>query len=305
MSKNDDIKKIKEISLVSLDTLVNDDFTKSNNFLNGFYNQLDIYEIKIINSLLYVFNSYSKMNKKNIDVQNIFKNVIYNDGYFIIKIQDLIRLTKTTNTLHTINYIDEKLTKIANTNFKYLKENELNELESVSTRFIFKHKILRKSDDIKQAIIKIQIDKELYEDIFSYTRVGYTALNINMNKLKSKVRLGLYEEIKRITPLKQIKKNRNGTTDISSKSKKIHKYTLNDMNYLCGTEFMFKTHIIRKLNIRYKQLLKNNLIEDIYSFTKDKNYIYININKKEDIEKAKKQKELNISSIIKNDNIEF
>lgn len=298
-------KKIKEISLVSLDTLVNDDFTKSNNFLNGFYNQLDIYEIKIINSLLYVFNSYSKMNKKNIDVQNIFKNVIYNDGYFIIKIQDLIRLTKTTNTLHTINYIDEKLTKIANTNFKYLKENELNELESVSTRFIFKHKILRKSDDIKQAIIKIQIDKELYEDIFSYTRVGYTALNINMNKLKSKVRLGLYEEIKRITPLKQIKKNRNGTTDVLSKSKKIHRYTLDDMNYLCGTEFMFKTHIIRKLNIRYKQLLKNNLIEDIYSFTKDKDYLYININKKEDIEKAKKQKELNISSIIKNDNIEF
>ena len=73
----------------------------------------------------------------------------------------------------------------------------------------------------------------------------------------------------------------------------------------CGTEFMFKTHIIRKLNIRYKQLLKNNLIEDIYSFTKDKDYLYININKKEDIEKAKKQKELNISSIIKNDNIEF
>ena len=188
MSKNNDIKKIKEISLVNLDNLINDDFTKSNNFLNAFYNQLDIYEIKIINSLLYVFNSYSKMNKKNIDVQNIFKNVIYDDGYFIIKIQDLIRLTKTTNTLHTINYIDEKLTKIANTNFKYLKENELNELESVSTRFIFKHKILRKSDDIKQAIIKIQIDKELYEDIFSYTRVGYTALNINMNKLKSKVR---------------------------------------------------------------------------------------------------------------------
>ena len=95
MSKNDDIKKIKEISLVSLDTLVNDDFTKSNNFLNGFYNQLDIYEIKIINSLLYVFNSYSKMNKKNIDVQNIFKNVIYNDGYFIIKIQKLQTIKNT------------------------------------------------------------------------------------------------------------------------------------------------------------------------------------------------------------------
>ena len=281
MSKANDIKKLKEVNLVSISSFENDDFTKSNNFLNSFYNKLDMYEIKIINSLLYVFNTYSKINKKNVDIQEMFKNITYNDGFFIIKVQDLIKLTKTTNTLHTINYIDEKLTKIADTNFKYLKENEKGELESISTRFIFKHKISRKDNDIKQATIKIQIDKELYEDIFSYTKVGYTALNINMNKLKSKIRLGIYEEIKRITPLKQIRKNLNGTTNISTKSKKIHKYTLEELNNLCGTNLEFKTHMIRKLNIRYKQLLKLNLINDIYTFSKDKNYIYIDINKDE------------------------
>ena len=83
-----------------------------------------------------------------------------------------------------------------------------------------------------------------------------------------------FEEIKRITPLKQIRKSQNGNTDISTKSKKIHKYTLDEMNSICGTEFTFKAHIIRKLNIRYKQLLKLNLVENNYSFTKDKNYIF-------------------------------
>lgn len=305
MSKNDDLQKLKEISLVSIDSFENDDFTKSNNFINSFYKKLDIYEIKIINSLLYVFSTYSRINKKNIDIQEMFQNVIYNDGFFIIKVQDLIKLTKTTKTLHTINYIDERLTKIADTNFKYLKENDLGELESISTRFIFKHKIIKKNNDIKQAIIKIQIDKELYEDIFSYTKVGYTALNINMNKLKSKIRLGLYEEIKRTTPLKQIRKSQNGNTDISTKSKKIHKYTLDEMNSICGTEFTFKAHIIRKLNIRYKQLLKLNLVENNYSFIKDKNYIYIDINRNTESGKLKNKKDFDISYLVKNEDIEF
>ena len=45
MSKANDIQKLKEINLVSISNFENDDFTKSNNFLNSFYNKLDIYEI--------------------------------------------------------------------------------------------------------------------------------------------------------------------------------------------------------------------------------------------------------------------
>lgn len=49
-------------------------------------------------------------------------------------------------------------------------------------------------------------DKELYEDIFNYTKIGYTTLNININKVSSKLGVGLYEELKRITNLKQVHK---------------------------------------------------------------------------------------------------
>ena len=69
------------------------------------------------------------------------------------------------------------------------------------------------------------------------------------------------------------------------------------MNSICGTEFTFKAHIIRKLNIRYKQLLKLNLVENNYSFTKDKNYIYIDINRNKE--------NFDISSLVKNEDIEF
>ena len=85
-------------------------------------------------------------------------------------------------------------------------------------------------------------DKELYEDIFNYTKIGYTTLNININKVSSKLGVGLYEELKRITNLKQVHKKDNKYS-VKSKYKQNHEYTLEELNEICGTNFKYLTHI--------------------------------------------------------------
>lgn len=268
------------IKLISINEFNNNDFSKSNNFITKFYKDLDIYEIRIINSLLYIFNTYSKMLKKNNEQKEVFKEVFFNDGFFEIKIQTLISLMKIQNKQLTIQEIENCILKIKNSNLVYIKENG-SRMEKITTSFIYKYKIIKQKDIhnneiAKHSSIQLFFDKELFQDIFNYTKVGYTLMSIDINKIKSKIGIGLYEELKRITPLKQTKKVLNNFS-VSNKFKQIHKYSLADLNDIFGTEFKFLSQILIKMEIQYKKLLELKLIDDIYDFVKEDDFIFIDI----------------------------
>ena len=203
------------IRLVSIRDFKNKDFTKSNNFLNSFYEDLNLREVKIINTLLYVFSTYSKLTKNDEIKKEWFPNVFKKEGFFGFHYQELIKLMNCDKTNITLFELEENLENIRKKSLKYIKFNDTQSIKTY-TSFITKFQIIKQKDlfnneIVKDTTINIYFDKNLYQDIFEYTKVGYTLLNIDINKIKSKMGIGLYEELKRITPLKQIKKKTKDT----------------------------------------------------------------------------------------------
>ena len=95
------------VAFLNLSDLKNKDFTKSNNFLHKFYSNLELTEVKIINTLLYIFSSYSKMYKNDEIKTNYILNNFEQDGFFEIKYQDLLKLLNIdkTTTILEIEYM--------------------------------------------------------------------------------------------------------------------------------------------------------------------------------------------------------
>lgn len=273
---SEEIKKIEELKeknrglrLVSMKDFTNLDFTKSNNFLTSFYSNLQLNEKRIINSLLYIFSSYSKITKKEELKRRFFKEIFLKEKYFEMNFQKLLEIMKIKHNEITLKEFENHLDNIRQYSFKYIKTVE-NSTVRTSTSFIQKYQIIKKNDlfdneIVKETSIRIFFDKELFDDIFNFTSVGYTTLNININKIKSNVGIGLYEELKRITNLKQIKK-KNEDTIISNKYKQNHSYTLEELNTLFGSNYKYLSKLLPNLEIQHKKLLKMNLIEDIYKF---------------------------------------
>ncbi len=258
------------IKLVSIRDFKNKDFTKSNNFLNSFYEDLNLREVKIINTLLYVFSTYSKLTKNDETNKQIFPNIFKKEGYFGFHYQELIKLMNCDKTSITLFELEENLENIRKKSLKYIKFND-NQSIKTYTSFITKFQIIKQKDlfnneIVKDTTINIYFDKNLYQDIFEYTKVGYTLLNIDINKIKSKMGIGLYEELQRITPLKQIKKKSNSDYSVSNKFKQIHSYTLEELNSICGTNYKYLSKIMEGLEVQYKKLIKKNLVNDIYKF---------------------------------------
>lgn len=268
------------IKLVSIRDFKNKDFTKSNNFLNSFYEDLNLREVKIINTLLYVFSTYSKLTKNDETNKQIFPNIFKKEGYFGFHYQELIKLMNCDKTSITLFELEENLENIRKKSLKYIKFNDSQSIKTY-TSFITKFQIIKQKDlfnneIVKDTTINIYFDKNLYQDIFEYTKVGYTLLNIDINKIKSKMGIGLYEELKRIEPLKQIKKKKDSYS-VSNKFKQIHSYTLEELNNICGTKYKYLSKIIEGLEVQYKKLIKKNLINDIYKFHIENKKIVIEI----------------------------
>lgn len=258
------------IKLVSIRNFKNKDFTKSNNFLNSFYEDLNLREVKIINTLLYVFSTYSKLTKNDEIKKEWFPNIFQKEGFFGFHYQELIKLMNCDKTSITLFELEENLENIRKKSLKYIKFNDTQSIKTY-TSFITKFQIIKQKDlfnneIVKDTTINIYFDKQLYQDIFEYTKVGYTLLNIDINKIKSKMGIGLYEELQRITPLKQIKKKSNSDYSVSNKFKQIHSYTLEEFNSICGTKYQYLSKFLDSLNIQYKKLIKKNLVNDIYKF---------------------------------------
>ena len=258
------------IRLVSIRDFKNKDFTKSNNFLNSFYEDLNLREVKIINTLLYVFSTYSKLTKNDEIKKEWFPNVFKKEGFFGFHYQELIKLMNCDKTNITLFELEENLENIRKKSLKYIKFNDTQSIKTF-TSFITKFQIIKQKDlfnneIVKDTTINIYFDKNLYQDIFEYTKVGYTLLNIDINKIKSKMGIGLYEELQRITPLKQIKKKSNSDYSVSNKFKQIHSYTLEELNSICGTNYKYLSKIMEGLEVQYKKLIKKNLVDDIYKF---------------------------------------
>lgn len=258
------------IRLISIRDFKNKDFTKSNNFLNSFYEDLNLREIKIINTLLYVFSTYSKITKNDEIKKGWFTNVFKKEGFFGFHYQELIKLMNCDKTNITLFELEENLENIRKKSLKYIKFNDTQSIKTY-TSFITKFQIIKQKDlfnneIMKDTTINIYFDKNLYQDIFEYTKVGYTLLNIDINKIKSKMGIGLYEELKRITPLKQIKKKSNSNYSVSNKFKQIHSYKLEELNSICGTNYKYLSKIMEGLEVQYKKLIQKNLVNDIYKF---------------------------------------
>lgn len=273
IEKTEEIEELKNknrgLRLVSMKDFTNLDFTKSNNFLASFYSNLQLNEKRIINSLLYIFSSYSKITKKEDLKRRFFKEIFLKEKYFEMNFQKLLEIMKIKHNEITLKEFENHLDNIRQYSFKYIKTVE-NSTVRTSTSFIQKYQIIKKNDlfeneIVKETSIRIFFDKELFDDIFNFTSVGYTTLNININKIKSNVGIGLYEELKRITNLKQIKK-KNEDTIISNKYKQNHSYTLEELNTLFGSDYKYLSKLLPNLEIQHKKLLKMNLIEDIYKF---------------------------------------
>lgn len=262
-------KENRGLRLVSIKDFTNLDFTKSNNFLTSFYSNLQLNEKRIINSLLYIFSSYSKITKKEDLKRRFFKEIFLKEKYFEMNFQKLLEIMKIKHNEITLKEFENHLDNIRQYSFKYIKTVE-NSTVRTSTSFIQKYQIIKKNDlfdneIVKETSIRIFFDKELFDDIFNFTSVGYTTLNININKIKSNVGIGLYEELKRITNLKQIKK-KNEDTIISNKYKQNHSYSLDELNDLFGSDYKYLSKLLPNLEIQHKKLLKMNLIDDIYKF---------------------------------------
>lgn len=274
-------KKDFGIKLVSIRDFKNKDFTKSNNFLNSFYEDLNLREVKIINTLLYVFSTYSKLTKNDEIKKEWFSNVFQKEGFFSFHYKELIKLMNCDKTSITLFELEENLENIRKKSLKYIKFNDTQSIKTF-TSFITKFQIIKQKDlfnneIVKDTTINIYFDKNLYQDIFEYTKVGYTLLNIDINKIKSKMGIGLYEELQRITPLKQIKKKSNSDYSVSNKFKQIHSYTLEEFNSICGTKYQYLSKFLDSLNIQYKKLIDKKLIDDIYRFHIENKKIVIEI----------------------------
>ena len=270
----------KGIKLQSVKNSNNIDFTKSNNFLNKFYSGVNLNEIKLLNTLFYIFRSYSKITKNEATTREVFKQHFLRENYFQFNYQVLLKLMNLKHTDLTLNEFEECLENIQSQKFKYIKMTE-NSTIKTSTTFLWKYQIIKQKDVFndeiqKETTIKMWFDKELYEDIFNYTKIGYTTLNININKVSSKLGVGLYEELKRITNLKQVHKKDNKYS-VKSKYKQNHEYTLEELNEICGTNFKYLTHIKSKIEIQYNKLLKLKLIDDKYKFYVENKKFYIDI----------------------------
>lgn len=282
-NNNENIEPKFKITLGGVQTLENKSFNKSNNFITSFYSDLHINEIRIINSLIFIFDSYNNKYQDNQQIQEYFKNIIYEKGYFKIKYQDLLNLIRDNRNL-TITDIDKHLENIRIKKLSYTKvKNENGKFynSKIGTSFIYKYEINTPKDlfggeVLKETYIKFYIDTELYKDIFQLNqlkKIGYTKFNINLNKLSSRLGLGLYEELTRITPLKNKKKGKVQEFDY----KDSHNYSLEQLNLLFGTDFKYLSHIKPKIQTQYKKLLKLELIKDIYEFSYTKSFLNINI----------------------------
>lgn len=262
-------KENRSLKLQSIKDFTNLDFTKSNNFLTSFYSNLQLNEKRIINSLLYIFSTYSKITKKEELKRKYFKEIFLKEKSFEINFQKFLEIMKIKHNEITLKEFENHLDNIRLYNFKYIKSEE-NTTIKTSTSFIQKYQIIKKNDlfdneIVKETSIRIFFDKELFDDIFNFTAIGYTTLNININKIKSSLGVGLYEELKRITNLKQIQK-KNENTIVSNKYKINHSYSLDDLNELFGSDYKYLSKLLQNLLIQHKKLLKMNLIEDIYKF---------------------------------------
>lgn len=262
-------KENRSLKLQSIKDFTNLDFTKSNNFLTSFYSNLQLNEKRIINSLLYIFSTYSKITKKEELKRKYFKEIFLKEKSFEINFQKFLEIMKIKHNEITLKEFENHLDNIRLYNFKYVKSEE-NTTIKTSTSFIQKYQIIKKNDlfdneIVKETSIRIFFDKELFDDIFNFTAIGYTTLNININKIKSSLGVGLYEELKRITNLKQIRK-KNENTIVSNKYKINHSYSLDDLNELFGSDYKYLSKLLQNLLIQHKKLLKMNLIDDIYQF---------------------------------------
>ena len=244
--------------------LHNKTFTKSNNFTNNFYQDLNINQTKIINVLLFIFSSYKnyyKNDSKNLD--NIF-TIMKEKGTFEIEYKRLLEFLNTTytNRHYNLQNLKNELEEIRKKSLKYIKiENDIK--RERFTSFILNFEIVSKNEDISinTSRIRVCIDNELYEDIFNYNCVnGYNLYSIQLTKLQSKMSICLYELLEKFLKTKYIEKTRE-TKKIKDKNLKIKYYKLEEINILLNVNYKYLSQILIDIKKQYENIKKENLLD--------------------------------------------
>jgi len=244
--------------------LHNKTFTKSNNFTNNFYQDLNINQTKIINVLLFIFSSYKnyyKNDSKNLD--NIF-TIMKEKGTFEIEYKRLLEFLNTTytNRQYNLQNLKNELEEIRKKSLKYIKiENDIK--RERFTSFILNFEIVSKNEDISinTSRIRVCIDNELYEDIFNYNCVnGYNLYSIQLTKLQSKMSICLYELLEKFLKTKYIEKTRE-TKKIKDKNLKIKYYKLEEINILLNVNYKYLSQILIDIKKQYENIKKENLLD--------------------------------------------
>lgn len=233
--------------------------------------------------MLYIFDTYNNIHKKNENIKEHFRNIVFNNGCFSIRMKDLLNIMNDKRNI-TKNDLDSYLESIRVIPLKYYIYQDLNGKKvkrEVRTSFLSKYEIITPLEDngeeiFNETYINLYLDRDSYIDIFLLRKsvYGYTNLSINLNKISSKLGLGLYEELKRILPIKNIdnKGNTNGY-------KNDFEYTLKELNDIFNTNYKYLSKIKPKIEIQYKKLLEMKLLKDIYSFNYSKKHLEIKINR--------------------------
>lgn len=244
--------------------LHNKTFTKSNNFTNNFYKELNINQVKIINVLLFIFSSYKNYYKNDSKNLNNICLVMKNEGSFEIEYKRLLEFLHSNykNKNFDLVNLKEELEDIRKKSLRYRKiENEV--LREVYTSFILKFEILTKKEDLtlNSSRVRFTIDKELFEDIFNYNRInGYNLYSIEVTKLQSKLAISLYELLTKFLKTKYVEKDKNHKK-IKDKNLLSKNFTLDEINTLLNVNYKYLSQILIDIKKQYENIKKENLLD--------------------------------------------
>lgn len=290
-----------DITLKNFKDFHTEEFKKSNNLLAKLLSNYSKRELKIINALIWIFNTtYTTQLKNEDNIDLLFKRFINEttedeEKYYVIDFSNFIQLLNSERNITRKN-LGDSLEKIRSNGIIYHKHLD-NIHEMVGTSFIQKWKIETDTQTTKTKI-KIKIDKAFYEDLFEFNKRGFTVLSIKSNLLKSKFSIILYEELMRIKKLRYIYKQKNTHEKSIQHLKNIWKYDINECNKMFETNNKYISKFKDKILKAYDELIKLNLIdteEMTFHFKFEKREMIINIDRNNEDTYMKEKK---INSII-------
>lgn len=238
-------------------------FKKSNLIINinkGLFVNWSEYDMKLLNSLLYIYSQKTETEINNIRIGD-FQEIYIKD------LRDLMNINPKRNYKEIII---NSLENIRNFGFNAKINNKID-----YTSFILKFEkkeLLQLTQSVQNQKVKILFDNELFKCILQ--KSNFTLLDIDINKLNSKYAMNIYQIIK----MKQKQINPATKQKITSV-----KYNLQELNEIFDTNHKYVSKLKYHFENRQKSIIKHNLIKTKFEFEFQKDCVvfkFQNLNKK-------------------------